>query len=181
VRGPLPGADAALEAELDARPTLPPDQFAALYAESCQSASHFGWKPSASPAVMAVPDAGLRPSGAFYLTAVSKRGLREYELVAATPIGYGATPPSKAANAGNAAGAGAAASQDAAGLLLQLLGGGGGGAVARTTLDAVKVDVRALAAELLGSEIGDDVPLMEAGLDSLAGAQAAPTCPVYFP
>jgi len=178
VRRALPGASSALDTRFDMCVALTPKEFLALYSASCNGA---GRSTEHARAVLESVAASMpTPCGAFYVANVNARGLRTYRLHCTSTLDYGASPPIAARPAAPQLGGAPMGALDPLAKLLAVLSGQAA-ADPRMALDAVVLKVRGLATDLLGHEVEDDVPLMDAGLDSLAGVEFGTRLSDAFP
>eukprot|EP00964_Phaeocystis_antarctica_P013000 scaffold7124_cov74-Phaeocystis_antarctica.AAC.1 len=150
--------DAALPVRLDARVCHTAADFTAVCRRFAATYRRFGWAPSAS---------GVPVSPAYRLGRVDTLGKRIYEFVEFTPLPLGPVrlvseiePVAERSSAGPAQPQLTAPTQPA----------GNEHAPALSVADA-SVAVRAVVSEVIGRDVGADVPLMEAGLDSLGAVE----------
>ena len=150
--------DATLPARLDARERHTAADFTAVCRRFAATYGRFDWAPGV---------AGAPVGPAYRLSRVDALGRRTYEFDEFTPLPLGAVQLVPEINS-------VAERSDAAPAPPKLTEltqpGDSERALALPAADA-SVVVRAVVSEVVGRDVGDDVPLMEAGLDSLGAVE----------
>ena len=149
--------DAALPARLDARVRHSAADFTAVCRRFAATYRRFGWAPSV---------AGVPMSPAYRLGRVDALGRRTYEFDEFTPLPLGPVQLEIDSVAERSSATPSAPPQ----LIAPAQPGGNGRAPALLLANA-SITVRAVVSEVVGRDVGDDVPLMEAGLDSLGAVE----------
>ena len=149
--------DAALPARLDARVRHSAADFTAVCRRFATTYRRFGWAPSV---------AGVPMSPAYRLGRVDALGRRTYEFDEFTPLPLGPMQLEIDPVAERSSATPSAPPQ----LIAPAQPGGNGRAPALLLANA-SITVRAVVSEVVGRDVGDDVPLMEAGLDSLGAVE----------
>jgi hypothetical protein len=149
--------DAALPARLDARVRHSAADFTAVCRRFAATYRRFGWAPSV---------AGVPMSPAYRLGRVDALGRRTYEFDEFTPLPLGPMQLEIDPVAERSSATPSAPPQ----LIAPAQPGGNGRAPALLLANA-SITVRAVVSEVVGRDVGDDVPLMEAGLDSLGAVE----------